>query len=366
MSTNSTEFQNTDGQNTGSAAPQAYGAATKHRSLNALTSGRRALRAYATELTVAGALVVLMLAVGGVRPEALTTRNYNNILQAAIPLIILALGELLVVITAGIDLSVGSVFSVSAMVAAKMLHNGHGVEVAVAAGLGTGLVFGAFNGLMVAWVRLAPFVVTLVSYAVAASLAFIVTNGNSVSLSNQAFASIYAGHLVPGLPNYVLIVAVLFALFHVFLSRLVPGRWFYATGTNARSARLVGVPVRATTFTAYAVSGLCASLAAILSISYLGNAQSTAGAGTELAAIAAVVIGGASLFGGAGTAIGAVLGGLIITSIQNAVNLLGINSFYQGTVTGAVILVAVLADRFAQADKRTLLRLFQRQGREGP
>lgn len=366
MSTNSTDFQETERPDAGGERSRAHAAGVQSESVGLLVVGRRALRMYATELTVVGALILLMLAVGSVRPEALTTRNYNDILQAAIPLIILALGELPVVITAGIDLSVGSVFSVSAMAAAMMLQHGHGVGIAVGAGLGTGLLFGAFNGLMVAWVRLAPFVVTLVSYAVAASLAFIVTSGNSIPLSNRTFASIYGGQLVPGLPNYILIVAVLFVLFHFVLSRLVPGRWLYATGSNSRSAHLVGVPVRAITFSAYVVSGLCAALAAILSISYLGNAQSTAGTGMELQAIAAVVIGGASLFGGTGTAIGAVLGGLIITAIQNGVNLLGINSFYQGTVTGAVILVAVLADRFTHADKGALLRLFRRPGRNMP
>ena len=250
----------------------------------------------------------------------------------------------MVIATAGIDLSVGSVFSLVAMVSATFLSHGHGLAVAVVAGLLTGLAFGLFNGFCVAVLKLAPFVVTLVSLSVGASLAFVVTGGNSVPVANPELANIYYGRVL-GIPNHFFIPVVLVLLAQGLLSFMVFGRWIFAVGSNAKAAELVGIPTQRVTMAAYLTSGFCAALASILSLSYLANAEVTSGNGLELQAIAAVVIGGASLFGGRGSAIGALLGALIITAIQNTVNLLGINTFWQGTVTGAVILIAVLADR---------------------
>lgn len=309
---------------------------------------RHAIGVGSTEVVVAVALVCLVLITGLFRPAALSGGNLENIVVAAIPLIILAMGQLVVVATAGIDLSVGSVFSLVGMTTGLILSDGHGTTVAILVGLGTGLAVGAFNGVLVAVVRLAPFVVTLISLSAAASLAFIVTGGNSIPLSSKGFTEVYYGSML-GIPHYFLFTAALVVALHLFLTLLVPGRWIYAIGSNVRAAGLVGIPVRATTISVYVFSGLCAAFASILSLSYLSNAEVTSGNGQELQAIAAVVIGGASLFGGRGTAAGALLGALMITAIQNAVNLLGINTFWQGTVTGAVILVAVLADRITTA-----------------
>lgn len=327
------------------ADPRPRTAAARSRPIAAW---RHALGIGSTEVVVAVALVCLMLAAGLLRPAALSSGNLTNIIVAALPLIILAMGQLVVVAAAGIDLSVGSVFSLTGMTTGLMLRDGHGATVAILVGLATGLAVGAFNGLLVAMVKLAPFVVTLISLSAAASLAFIVTDGNSVPLSDKAFTQVYYGSTF-GIPHYYLFTFALVAVLHLFLTLLVPGRWIYAIGSNVRAAGLVGVPVAATTTLVYVFSGLCAAFASILSLSYLSNAEVTAGNGQELQAIAAVVIGGASLFGGRGTAIGALLGALMITAIQNVVNLLGINTFWQGTVTGAVILVAVLADRITHA-----------------
>lgn len=301
-----------------------------------------------TELVVAGALIALILMTSIYRPAALSAGNLENIVIAAIPLIILAVGQLMVIATAGIDLSVGSTFSLVGMVTATVIGHGHGVAISVVAGLATGATIGLFNGVCVAYLRLAPFVVTLVTLSVGASLAFIVTGGNSVPIQNQHLADVYYGHVL-GIPNYYLIPVVVVVVAQGVLSFLVFGRWIYAVGSNDKAAKLVGVPTRRVLTSAYLISGLCAALASVLMLAYLSNAEVTSGNGLELAAIAAVVIGGASLFGGRGSAIGALLGALIITAIQNTVNLLGINTFWQGTVTGAVILIAVLADRLTTA-----------------
>ncbi|MGX9176276.1 ABC transporter permease [Mesorhizobium sp. BHbdii] len=310
------------------------------------------VKSYRTELAIAGAIVVLMLAVGMYVPAALSTGNMRNIIQAAAPLIIMSLGVFLVVVTGGIDLSVGSVFSLTGMVTALAMANGADAFTASLAGLSVGLVFGAINGFLVTIVGLAPFVVTLITYAVAGSLAFIVTNGRSMPIGAPNFWLLNSGEIIPGVPNHLLFCIVLMVALEYVLRKVVVGRWFYAVGSSATAARLLGIPVLRIKFAAYVASSLLASFAGLLTVSYILNAEAMAGASLMLQAIAAVVIGGASLFGGTGSAIGAVLGALMITAIQNGVNLIGVNSFWQGSVTGTAILLAVLIDRFSHS-KRT-------------
>jgi len=304
---------------------------------------------YRTEIAIAIAIIVLALAVGSQVPQALSWGNFANITQAGAPLIIMSLGVLLVVITGGIDLSVGSVFSLTGMVTAQAMAHGFGGFEASLIGLSVGLVFGSINGFLVTIAGLAPFVVTLITFAVAGSLAFIVTNGRSMPIGDPDFWLLNSGSLVPGMPNYILFCIVLLVAIELFLKKMVAGRWFYAVGSSAQAAHLLGIPVKRTMFLAYVASSLLASFSGLLTISYILNAESTAGSSLMLQAIAAVVIGGASLLGGTGTAVGAVLGALMITVIQNGVNLIGINSFWQGSVTGVAILIAVLIDRFSKS-----------------
>jgi ribose transport system permease protein len=305
------------------------------------------LQSYRSEIAIACAIVLLLLVVGTFVPAALSMGNMRNIIQAAAPLIIMSLGVFLVVVTGGIDLSVGSVFSLTGMVTALIMAGGGGGITAAFGGLAVGLVFGAVNGFLVTIVRLAPFVVTLITYAIAGSLAFIVTNGRSMPIGDPDFWLLNSGSLVPGIPNHLLFCIVLMVALEFVLRKVVIGRWLYAVGSSAKAARLLGIPVLRMTFAAYVASGLLASFSGLLTVSYILNAEATAGASLMLQAIAAVVIGGASLFGGTGSAIGAVLGALMITCIQNGVNLIGVNSFWQGSVTGIAILLAVLIDRFS-------------------
>lgn len=307
------------------------------------------LGAYRTEIAIALAIVLLALAVGSQVPQALTWGNFANITQAGAPLIIMSLGVLLVVVTGGIDLSVGSVFSLTGMVTAQAMANGFGGVSASLIGLGVGLLFGSINGFLVTIAGLAPFVVTLITFAVAGSLAFIVTNGRSMPIGDADFWLLNSGSLIPGVPNYILFCVILLIAIELFLKKMVAGRWFYAVGSSSTAAYLLGIPVTRTKFMAYVASSLLASFSGLLTISYILNAESTAGSSLMLQAIAAVVIGGASLLGGTGTAVGAVLGALMITVIQNGVNLIGINSFWQGSVTGVAILIAVLIDRFSKS-----------------
>lgn len=306
------------------------------------------LATYRTELAIAAAIVVLMLGVGAFVPAALSPGNFANILQAAAPLVIMSLGVLLVIITGGIDLSVGSVFSLTGMVTALVMSWGYGAVTSSIAGLGVGLVFGALNGALVTVVGLAPFVVTLVTFAVAGSLAFIVTNGRSMGIDAPNYWLLNSGEMIPSIQNFVLFCVVFAVLLEFALRKMTFGRWYYAVGSSSLAAHLLGIPVKRIRFSAYVFSSLMASFASLLTISYILNAELTAGSPLMLQSIAAVVIGGASLYGGTGSALGAVLGALMITVIQNGVNLIGINSFWQGSVTGLAILVAVLIDRFSQ------------------
>jgi len=308
----------------------------------------RLISDYRTELAIALAILVLEGVVSALVPNALTRGNLADIGQAASPLIIMAIGQLLVVITGGIDLSVGSVFSLTGMITALAMVHGFGAVPSTALGLGIGFLTGLVNGLLVTVAGLAPFVVTLITYAAGGSLAFIVTNGQSLPVPDQSYVLLNSGALVPGVVNYALFCVVLLVACELFLRRAVAGRWLYAVGSNANASRLLGVPVRRTVLAAYLGSGLLASFASVLSLSYISNAEATAGSNLMLQAIAAVVIGGASLFGGTGSAIGAVLGAVMITAIQNGVNLIGVNSFWQGSVTAVVILIAVLVDRIGK------------------
>jgi ribose transport system permease protein len=310
---------------------------------------RRVLSMYRTEIAIAIAIVVVELAVGIVVPAALSAGNIANVTQAAAPLVIMAFGVLLVIITGGIDLSVGSVFSLTGMITGLAMAHGFGAVASSVAGLAVGLLIGAINGALVTFVGLAPFVVTLSTYAIAGSLSFIVTDGHSLPISNPDYYLLNSGNLIPGVINYVLWCGLLLVVIEFCLRKVVAGRWLYAVGSSTSSARVIGIPVNRVKLVAYVLSGLLASFAGIVSVSYISNAEATAGSSLMLQAIAAVVIGGASLFGGTGSAIGALLGALMITIIQNGANLIGVNSFWQGTVTGVVILIVVLVDRITKA-----------------
>jgi ribose transport system permease protein len=309
----------------------------------------RNLRYYRSEIATAVAILFIDLVVSFWSPQVFSTGNVANIAQAAAPLVIMALGVLLVVITGGIDLSVGSTFSLTGMVSGLALSGGFSWPVACVIGLLVGAGVGLVNGLLVTLVGLAPFVVTLISYAVAGSLAFVITDGHSIAILDPDLWKLNGGELIPGLTNYVLFCILGVAALEFALRKLVLGRWVYAVGSNDRAARLLGIPVTGTRCSVYVVSGVFAAFASLLSLSYISNAEATSGSSMMLQAIAACVIGGASLFGGSGSAVGATLGAIMITVIQNGVNLIGINSFWQGAVTGLVILVAVLIDRVAKA-----------------
>ena len=277
-----------------------------------------------------------------------TSKNLYNITRNVTFVAIIALGMTLVIITGGIDLSVGSVLCLCSMVLAVVMHAGYNIEVGIAASVATALVIGAFNGVLIAYIGMPPFVVTLGMLSIARSLAM-VASGNTVVFEfgpdHEKLLALGGGAWFFGIANPVLYMVVL-ALFTGFVLRWTRfGRYLFAIGGNEHAATLTGVPVRAIKVSVYMISALSAGIAGIIQTGWLGAVTTNIGSGMELQVIAAAVIGGAALAGGVGTAIGALIGAALIEVIRNSLGLLGINAFWQGCFIGSAILIAVLFDR---------------------
>jgi ribose transport system permease protein len=269
---------------------------------------------------------------------------------------IVALGMTMVIITGGIDLSVGSVLCLCSMVLAVTMHAGWGIEVGVAVSIATALAIGAFNGVLIAYLGFPPFVVTLGMLSIARSLAMVASNNTVVfqfGPDHDLLLDIGGGAWLFGIANPVLYMLVLAALTGFTLRWTKFGRHVYAIGGNEQAATLTGVPVKPIKVAVYMISALSAGIAGIIQTGWLGAVTTNIGAGMELQVIAAAVIGGANLAGGVGTAIGALIGAALIEIIRNSLGLLGINAFWQGTFIGGAIIFAVLFERirnFRQGD----------------
>ena len=277
-----------------------------------------------------------------------TTKNLYNITRNFTFVAIIALGMTLVIITGGIDLSVGSVLCLCSMVLAVTMHAGYSLEVGILASLGTAVVVGLFNGILIAYLGFPPFVVTLGMLSIARSLAMVASNNTVVfqfGPDHDLLLSLGGGAWFLGIANPVLYMIVL-ALITGFVLRWTRfGRHIYAIGGNEHAATLTGVPVRPIKVAVYVISALSAGIAGIVQTGWLGAVTTNIGAGMELNVIAAAVIGGANLAGGLGTALGALVGAGLIEVIRNSLGLLGINAFWQGTFIGGAIVLAVLFDR---------------------
>jgi ribose transport system permease protein len=277
-----------------------------------------------------------------------TTKNLYNITRNVTFVAIIALGMTLVIITGGIDLSVGSVLVLCSMVLGVTMHAGYGIEVGIAAAIATSLLVGLFHGILIAYVGMPPFVVTLGMLSIARSLAM-VTSGNTVVFQfgpdHDLLLALGGGAWFFGIANPVLYMIVL-ALITGFILRWTRfGRYVYAIGGNEHAATLTGVPVKPIKVAVYMISSLSAGIAGIIQTGWLGAITTNIGAGLELQVIAAAVIGGAALAGGVGTATGAIIGAALIEVIRNSLGLLGINAFWQGCFIGGAILLAVSFER---------------------
>jgi ribose transport system permease protein len=281
--------------------------------------------------------------------------NGLNVLRQISINLCLSIGMTMIVISGGIDLSVGSVLALSGALAAGLLKNGvtfsswnvilqFTVWGAIVAGLVTGLACGWFNGLMVTRFRLPPFVATLGMLSIARGLTMLWTGGFPITNLGDDFRFLGSGYWLE-IPMPVWISAVLVVVFYVVLTRTVFGRYLYATGDNERAARLCGVNVEGTRWLAYTLAGGLAGVAGLLMAARLDSATPNAGFSYELDSIAAVVIGGTSLSGGRGSILGTVLGCLLIGVLNNGLVLLEVSPFWQQVIKGFVILLAVAVDR---------------------
>ncbi|QPC92129.1 ABC transporter permease [Mesorhizobium sp. INR15] len=277
-----------------------------------------------------------------------TSKNLYNITRNITFVAIIALGMTFVIITGGIDLSVGSVLCLSSMVLAVTMHAGYSIEVGILASIATALAIGAFNGILIAYLGFPPFVVTLGMLSIARSLAMVASNNTVVfqfGPDHDKLLALGGGAWVFGIANPVL-YTILLALITGFVLRWTKfGRHIFAIGGNEHAATLTGVPVKQIKVAVYMISALSAGIAGIIETGWLGAVTTNIGTGMELQVIAATVIGGANLAGGVGTAFGAIVGAALIEVIRNSLGLLGINAFWQGVFIGGAILLAVLFDR---------------------
>ncbi len=298
--------------------------------------------------------VVLVLALGPVVPGFASAANLRNVFSSLLPLLAVAVGQTLVLITGGIDLSVTAVVALASVLGARVMTADGGllagsplaVPGAVMVMLATGLVVGGINGLSVARLRMPPFLVTLAVMTFASGLAIWLTRSANIAGLPEGFRLLGAGSLggLAPLPAPLLVVGPLALGAHVLLTRTVLGRWLFAVGGNARTARVSGVPVERVVLFAYVACAGCAAVASILYTARLETGSPVLGQRILLDVIGAVVIGGTSLFGGRGSVRGTVYGALFITLLDNALNLMGLSSFSVLMVKGTVILAAALVD----------------------
>ncbi len=293
------------------------------------------------------ALIVLGVALSFLSPVFLTLDNLIQVLlQAAINTII-ALGMTFVIITAGIDLSVGSTAALSGMVAGTLMVGGMPWPLAVIVALAVGLLIGFINGFLITRLRITPFIVTLGMLSVVRGMALVYSNGRPVYGFPESFNQAFGGNLGP-IPTPVIVAAVVAVISWFVLRQTRLGEYTYAIGGNAEATRLSGVSVARYQTIIYMICALFAALAGIVLTARLRSAEPIAATGYELDAIAATVMGGTSLFGGEGGVVGTIIGALIISTLRNGLNLLNVQSFYQQLAIGLVIILAVALDRFRQ------------------
>jgi ribose transport system permease protein len=296
-----------------------------------------------------GALVVLCVLLAVMSPRTsdgnafLSLRNAANILNQVCVTAILAAGSSLVIFGGGIDLSVGSVLALGAAMAAGAMRAGYPVPVAAAAALASGALLGSVNGILVSALRMPPFIATLGMMGIARGLTYVYLGGAPIFGFPESFRSLAEGRML-GIPAPVVVMAGVFAACHVLLTRTAFGRSVYAMGGNEEAARLAGIPVARRKTAVYSLCGMAAGLAGLVLAARLDSAEPQAADGYELDAIAAVVMGGASLSGGEGTVGGSLIGALIMGVVRNGLNLLNVSAYWQKVAIGSIILVAVLVD----------------------
>ncbi len=301
-------------------------------------------------LTLLLLLAALWIALSLATPSFASEINISNLLRQGSMIAILAVGQTFVIITAGIDLSVGAVVGFCTVIPALIINAGWPVWAAVLATLLVGVAIGLFHGFGIVRMGLPPFIITLATLTSLRGVGLLMTNGNSISIKSDAFQE-FSRNSFLGIPNLFWMVILVAVPSYVFLHHSRWGRYLFAVGSNPEAARLSGVNVPRTIYMAYILSGLCASFVGVLLASRIGIGNPTQAEGWELQAIASSVIGGTSLFGAIGSVHGPLLGAFILATINNGANLLNVNSFWQRVITGLLIIVIVYFDGLRRRGK---------------
>lgn len=287
------------------------------------------------------ALVILLVVAGLASPYFFETRNIMNVLRGASPLAIVAMGMTVVIISRGVDLSIGSIVGASALAVAVLAEMNPAIGIVAA--LATGTALGAVNGILITQLRLQPFIATLAMLIFARGIVYISTDGANVVVSNapEWFTFIGSGYVGP-VPTPILIAGIIWAVLAYVLKQTRFGRHVFAVGANEEAARLYGIPVNRIKIAVYALCGLTGAIAGIILVSRLTVAEPNAGQLMELDAISAALIGGTTFDGGVGSIHGTILGALILAILGNVLNLLGVSPFVQMLLQGVIIVVAVV------------------------
>lgn len=313
---------------------------------------RSVLNLLATQIEIRMSLVIIvvMAVLSLISPHFLTVNNMLNLLDQSVVVGLLALGQTLVILIGGIDLSVGSLVGVTGIVLGLSLHQ-LPMPIAFAVCIGAGAFAGLVNGVIITFGRVAAFVVTLGMMSVGRSLAYVLSGANSISGLPAGLGAFSSDSLLE-IPVDFWFLVVCYALCWWFLNYTKGGRTLYALGSNAEAARVAGLRISTWSVLAYVMSGLMSGIAAIFLASRILSIDPIGGQGLELDAIAAVVIGGASLFGGRGSIIGTLCGVFVMVFIRNGLNLLNVSPYWQGTAIGSVIIIAVLIERLLSGTRR--------------
>lgn len=289
-------------------------------------------------------LLLLCIIISIITPRFLNLNNILNVLTQVSVNAIIALGMSFVILTGGIDLSVGSILAITGAIAATLVKGTNSIFIALLAALILGGLIGAANGAVVAKGKIQPFIVTLAAMTIFRGVTYVYTNGTPISGLGKNFTFI-GNSRVLGIPFPVIITLIIFIIAWYLINETRFGRYTYALGGNEDSTRLSGINTDRIKILVYMISGIAAALSGIIVTSRIGSASPNAGTGYELDAIAAVVLGGTSLSGGEGTITGTIIGAMIIGVLNNGLNLMNVSPFYQSIVKGLVILLAVLLDK---------------------
>jgi ribose transport system permease protein len=295
------------------------------------------------DLTLVLVLAAMFVALWIATQSFMTPGNISNLARQGAMIAILAVGETFVIITAGIDLSVGAIVGFTTVVVALLLQNDVPVALAILIALLVGVGIGAFHAFGIVQMGLPPFIITLATLTSLQGIGLLMTNGATINITVDAFTGFSRGEIL-GIPNLFWIVIVVAVPAVVYLHQSKWGRYLYAVGSNPEAARLSGVNIKAVIYTAYILSAVCAAIVGVMLSARTGTGNATQANGWELQAIAASVIGGTSLFGAIGTVWGPLLGAFILATIRNGANLLNVNSFWQYVITGLLIIVIVYFD----------------------